>query len=101
EQRAVYDAVLDAQKAALSLSVVGTTNRAVHRATIRRLSQNMIDIGLLEASLDEVLETEAWREYYMHGTGHYLGMDVHDVGAYLDREQQEVAYKAGMVVTVE
>lgn len=101
EQRAVYDAVLDAQIFAIEQSVAGASNLGVHDATVERLTQNMIDIGLLQTTLDEALETKAYREYYMHGTGHYLGIDVHDVGPYRDDDDEAYAYAPGMVVTIE
>lgn len=101
EQRAVYDAVLDAQIFAIEQSVAGASNIHVHDATVERLTQNMIDIGLLQTSLDHALETKAYREYYMHGTGHYLGIDVHDVGDYRDENDAPLTYTPGMVVTIE
>lgn len=101
EQRAVYDAVLDAQIFAIEQSVAGASNLGVHDATVARLTQNMIDIGLLQTSLDQALETKSYREYYMHGTGHYLGIDVHDVGPYRDENDEPLTYTEGMVVTIE
>lgn len=101
EQRAVYDAVLDAQIYAIEQSVAGASSLGVHDKTVERLTQNMIDIGLMQTSLDEAIETKAYREYYMHGTGHYLGIDVHDVGPYRDAADQPTIYEPGMVVTIE
>lgn len=100
-QRDVYEAVLDAQLLALTLTVAGQSNIGVHDATVQRLTENMVDIGLLTTSVTEALENESYREYYMHGTGHYLGLDVHDVGDYRDQRDAPVVYKAGMVLTVE
>lgn len=100
-QRAVYEAVLDAQEFAIAQSVVGATNVGVHEATTRRLVENMLSIGLLSGSLDGVLERGDHREYFMHGTGHYLGLDVHDVGVYTERDGGPFAYVPGMVLTIE
>lgn len=101
EQRAVYDAVLDAQILAIDKSVTGESGVSVHDATVERLTSNMIDIDLLTMGLEEALETKAYREYFMHGTGHYLGIDVHDVGPYRDEHDDPYAYQPGMVVTIE
>ena len=100
-QRIVYEAVLDAQEFAIAQSVVGATNVGVHEATTRRLVENMLSIGLLSGSVESVLESGAHREYFMHGTGHYLGLDVHDVGIYTERDDTPFAYEEGMVVTIE
>jgi Xaa-Pro aminopeptidase len=100
-QRDLYQAVLDAEVHAISLVRLGTTNYDVHQATIRRLAQSMIDLGLLRGSVDEAIGTEAYRRYFMHGTGHYLGLDVHDPGIYLLDEGVGFPYEAGMVVTIE
>src|SRR5699024_5696398 len=81
--------------------VTGESGVSVHDATVERLTSNMIDIGLLDVGIEEALETKAYREYYMHGTGHYLGIDVHDVGPYGDETDAHYAYETGMVVTIE
>lgn len=100
-QRAIYEAVLDAEEFGIALTVAGQSNVGVHEATVARLTENMLEIGLLTGSLDEQLENEGYREYYMHGTGHYLGLDVHDVGAYRDADDAPIVYEPGMVLTVE
>ena len=75
----MYDIVLAAQAAALS--EVGPNNQwnDPHDAAVFVLAQGLIELGVLTGSIDEVLETESYRSYYMHRTGHWLGMDVHDV----------------------
>lgn len=100
-QRVIYEAVLDAQEYAIEQTRVGATNVGVHEATTRRLVENMLSIGLLSGSIDSVIERGIHREYFMHGTGHYLGLDVHDVGIYTERDGKPFEYQEGMVVTVE
>lgn len=82
EQRAVYDLVLAAQQAAFSATRPGVTFDAPHDAATRVLAQGLVDLGLLEGSLDGVVESGAYRQFYMHRTSHWLGLDVHDVGDY-------------------
>ncbi|HET9030888.1 MAG TPA: Xaa-Pro aminopeptidase [Candidatus Aquilonibacter sp.] len=101
EQRAIYEIVLAAQEAAIATLQPGAPQRAFHQAAVRVITEGLIDLGLLSGSIDENLERETYREYYMHGTGHWLGMDVHDVGRYRDRSDEPVALMPGMVTTVE
>jgi Xaa-Pro aminopeptidase len=81
-QRAVYEIVLAAQLAALDVSRPGATLPEVHNAAVRKLTEGMVSLGLLSGDVDELVKTDAFRRYYMHGTSHWLGLDVHDVGAY-------------------
>ena len=108
-QRALYDVVLAAQAAAIDRTRPGARFTDPHEAAVRVLAQGMIDHGLLQGSLDGVIESGAYRRFYMHRTGHWLGMDVHDCGDY--REPGEAAadggerpwrvLRPGMVLTVE
>jgi len=98
--RDVYDAVLSAQLAAIEATAPGATFMDVHDATIRHLTGAMVDLGLLQGDVDELIETEAYKRYYMHGTSHWLGIDVHDVGAYA-REGSSRVLDPGMVLTIE
>jgi Xaa-Pro aminopeptidase len=100
EQRAVYEAVLDVQLHGIALSRVGSTMQEIHEATCKRISERLVDLKLLSGSASEVYETKAYRKYFPHGTGHWLGMDVHDVGDYTEGEKPLVL-KPGMVFTVE
>ena len=84
--RDLYQLVLDAQAASIEASRPGATLPDVHAASVRTLCSGMVDLGLLEGDVDELIEKEAYRAYYMHGTSHWLGLDVHDVGAYVVRE---------------
>jgi len=100
EQRTLYDIVLAAQHAAFEKCQTGCNWNAPHDAAVRVISQGLLDEGLLKGSLEEVLESEAYTQFYMHRTGHWLGMDVHDVGDYQVEENWR-ELEAGMVFTVE
>lgn len=99
-QADVYDLVLDAQSAAIAAIRPGTTFMAPHEAAIRVLAQGMIDLKLLEGSVDGVIESEAYKRFYMHRTGHWMGIDVHDAGEYKAGEEWRELVP-GMVLTVE
>jgi Xaa-Pro aminopeptidase len=99
-QRDLYELVLTAQAAAIERIRPGSPWIAPHDAAVKVLAQGFIDLGLLSGSLDQVLETESYKKFYMHRTGHWLGLDVHDVGDYkIDGEWRELV--PGMVLTVE
>lgn len=98
--RALYEAVLDAQRVAVEATRPGGTLPDVHRAAVRRLTEHLVDLGLLEGSVDTAIETESYKAFYMHNTSHWLGLDVHDVGRYtVDGEPRRL--EPGMVFTVE
>jgi Xaa-Pro aminopeptidase len=108
-QRTLYDIVLASQAAAIEQTRPGKRFIDPHDAAVRVLAQGMIDCGLIQGSLDAALETGSYRRFYMHRTGHWLGMDVHDCGDY--REPGEAAaaggerpwrvLQPGMVLTIE
>jgi Xaa-Pro aminopeptidase len=99
-QREVYDIVLAAQAAAMGKVRAGNAWNEPHDAAVRVLAQGMLDLKLLAGSLDAVLEKEAYKRFYMHRTGHWLGMDVHDAGEY-KRAGAWRALEPGMTLTVE
>ena len=100
EHKALYNVVLDAQIAAINAVQIGNSYKEPHNVAVLILVQGLLDLGLMQGNIDEIIEKEAFRQFYMHGTGHWLGMDVHDVGAYkVDGEWR--SYEEGMVVTVE
>lgn len=99
-QKDVYELVLAAQAAAMFHVKPGNHWNAPHEAALRVLAQGFIDFGLCRGSLDEVLETESYKQFYMHRTGHWLGMDVHDVGEYKQGGEWR-PLKPGMTLTVE
>ncbi len=100
EQAAVYDIVLQAQANAIEVIGPGIEYNKTNEATIRTITQGLVDLGILQGDVDELIASEAHREFYMHGAGHWLGMDVHDVGDYKIEGQWRV-YEPGMVVTIE
>ncbi|HEY5257441.1 MAG TPA: aminopeptidase P N-terminal domain-containing protein [Candidatus Baltobacteraceae bacterium] len=101
EQRAIYEIVLAAQKAGIAQVRPGNPQRAFGNACLRVIVEGLIEIGLLHGSADENIEAEKYRDFYMHGAGHWLGLDVHDVGRYRDDDDEPVLLQAGMVTTVE
>jgi Xaa-Pro aminopeptidase len=99
-QRDVYEVVLAAQLAAIEKARPGNPWQAVHDEAVRVATQGMIDLGLLKRSLGEEIEQEGYKHFYVHNTGHWLGLDVHDVGEYqIDGHSREL--EPGMVMTVE
>jgi len=101
EQRAIYEIVLSAQKAGIEEVRPGKSFRAYHEAAVRVLCEGLIDVGLLSGSLDDVIQNESYRDFYPHNTGHWIGLDVHDVGRYRDHADQWRKLEPGMVMTVE
>lgn len=99
-QRRVYDIVLDAQLKAIDHCRPGRTWKEVHDLATRVLTEGMVALGLLEGDVDALIEEGAHKTYYMHGTGHWLGLDVHDVGPYAGDGGQTLL-EPGVVLTVE
>jgi Xaa-Pro aminopeptidase len=110
-QRALYDITQAAQEAAIVMTKPGNTFMQPHEAALKVLTQGLIDEKLIKlaevGSLDNAIETGAYRRFYMHRTSHWLGMDVHDVGSYREAttdHQEEKPWrilKSGMVITIE
>ncbi|GAB3405836.1 Xaa-Pro aminopeptidase [Massilia agilis] len=107
-QRSLYELVLASQQAALDAVAPGRPYSDIHDAAVRVLAQGMLDLGLLDkgkyGSVDNVVAERAYQEFYMHGTGHWLGLDVHDVGRYRDTAREGKPSRSllpGMVLTVE
>ncbi|MDR3391045.1 MAG: Xaa-Pro aminopeptidase [Sulfuriferula sp.] len=99
-QRDVYELVLAAQLAAIAAVSPQAHWNSAHEAAVRVLVQGMIDFGLCEGSVDGVIESGDYRRFYMHRTGHWLGLDVHDVGDYKQHDEWR-SLQPGMVLTVE
>ncbi len=99
-QRAVYELVLHAQQAAIDAVRPGASWIAPHEAAVEVLTEGLLQLGLLKGSLRECLKEQRYRRFYMHKTGHWLGLDVHDVGDYrIDGHYRQL--EPGMVLTVE
>jgi Xaa-Pro aminopeptidase len=100
EQKAVYEVVLDAQKKAIHAARPGINFAQVHAIAAEALTEGMIHLGLLSGTLQENLENTTYSKYFMHRTGHWLGIDVHDTGMYRNGNQWR-ELEPGMVMTVE
>lgn len=100
EQRAIYELVLDAQVASIEATKPGATLEDVHHKSAEVIAKGLVKLGLLPGDPADVLEKETYKEFFMHRTGHWLGMDVHDVGLYFESGKPR-RLEAGMVTTVE
>tara|TARA_Y100000589_G_scaffold42631_1_gene35756 strand:- start:491 stop:1816 length:1326 start_codon:yes stop_codon:yes gene_type:complete len=100
EQRDIYEIVLAAQKNAIENVVVGNSSNFIHQEALKILINGLKDLKLLKGDTESIIETGSYKHLYMHQTGHWLGLDVHDVGAYRLGDY-EVLLKNGMVLTVE
>ena len=98
-QREIYELVLKAQKRAIELLVPGNSIKQANDEVIRIKTQGLVDLGILQGDVDTLIEQQAYRQFYMHGLGHWLGLDVHDVGSY-GQDKQRIL-EIGMVITVE
>lgn len=99
-QQAIYELVLAAQEASIRATRPGATLEAVHDASVQVIAKGLVDLGLLSGTLEEVLEKQSYKKFFMHRTSHYLGMDVHDVGRYY-LEGTARPLDTGVVITVE
>jgi Xaa-Pro aminopeptidase len=103
-QRSVYSLVLQAQHRAIAAVKPGASVNDAHDVAVRTLVEGLRELGLLSGTVDEILSSRSFRRFYMHRTGHWLGMDVHDVGDYFARGSTPSEHRRleeGMVVTVE
>ena len=100
EQKVIYEIVLDAQKNAIKNAVIGSNSSAVHNVALKILVDGLKEIGLLRGNTEDIIEKGLYKHLYMHRTGHWLGLDVHDVGAYRMGDY-EVPLQNGMILTVE
>jgi Xaa-Pro aminopeptidase len=101
EQQILYDLVLAAQKAAIAQVQPGNPYNAFHDAAVRVLTEGLVRLGLLVGEVDKLIEEEKYKPFYMHRTGHWLGLDVHDAGFYKIGKEAWQPLKTGNVVTVE
>lgn len=100
-QAALYDIVAEARKKALAKIRPGETVRAPHEAAARTITEGLVAMGHLKGHVDDLVAEHAYRAFFMHGTSHYLGIDVHDAGAYKDADGAWRRLEEGMVLTVE
>lgn len=101
EQKALYELVLAAQEAAIAQVQPGQPYNMIHDAAVRVLTTGLVELGLLRGEVDQLIEDEKYKPFYMHRTGHWLGLDVHDVGAYKHGEETWQQLQPGQVLTVE
>jgi len=100
DQRRIYDVVLEAELAGIEAVKPGATIDGIHELVVRKLTEGMLSLGLLKGTAEERIADGSYKKYYMHRTSHWLGLDVHDVGAYY-RDGQSRQLAPGMVLTVE
>ncbi len=102
-QREIYDVVLDTQIKCIEATKVGTTVKERQKLSIELLTEGMKELGLLKGKTKDLIKKKAYEKYYMHGVGHYLGLDVHDAGRYFNDHAAKDSrpFAAGMVLTVE
>ncbi len=99
-QKAIYSLVLKAQEAVLAMIGPGVTMQEAMQLSAEIITHGLIELGVLTGSLSDNLANQSWRQYYLHGLGHYIGLDVHDVGDY-KLQGEDRPLKPGMVITVE
>lgn len=99
-QRDIYELVLDCQERCIRVVAPGVTLEEMHQRSVEILTEGMVRLGLLRGDVKKLIEEEEYKKFYMHRLGHYLGMDVHDVGLY-QRDGQPRPVEAGIVMTVE
>jgi len=100
EQRLIYDLVLEAQLAVLELVKPGTRYTALQETAVKVITQGLVKLGIMQGNVDDLIQTQAYKTFYMHNIGHWLGLDTHDAGNY--REQNDwVKLEPGFVLTVE
>jgi len=100
EQAQLYSLVLEAQQTAIKFIQPGNAYNMPHQAVLKVLTRGLVELGILKGEVETLIKEEAYKPFFMHGTGHWLGMDVHDVGLYKLNSQWR-ALESGMVLTVE
>jgi Xaa-Pro aminopeptidase len=100
EQKALYEIVLEAQKQAIAQVQPGNPYKLIHDTAVRVLTTGLVELGILKGEIDKLIEEEKYKPLYMHRTGHWLGLDVHDVGVYQHGENSQILQQ-NQVTTVE
>jgi Xaa-Pro aminopeptidase len=101
EQKILYELVLAAQQAAIAQVQSGNPFNQFHDTAVRILVEGLMELGLLAGDIEEIIKEEKYKPFYMHRTGHWLGLDVHDAGVYKHGEETWQTFQPGQVVTVE
>jgi Xaa-Pro aminopeptidase len=100
EQKALYEIVLEAQLQAIAQVQPGNPYNQFHDTAVRVITEGLVELGILKGEIDKLIEEEKYKPFYMHRTGHWLGLDVHDVGVYKHGESPQI-FQPGQVLTVE
>ncbi|GCL54746.1 aminopeptidase P [Microcystis aeruginosa NIES-3806] len=101
EQKIIYEIVLEAQLKAIEVVKAGNPYNLFHDTAVRTIVEGLVDLGLLVGDIDEIIKEEKYKPFYMHRTGHWLGLDVHDAGGYKVNEETWQTLQPGHVLTVE
>lgn len=101
EQRILYELVLEAQLQAIAAVKPGNPFNAFHDAAVRTITEGLVELGLLAGDIDTLIEEKTYKAFFMHGTGHFLGLDVHDTGILRNPDKTWKPFEPGNVVTVE
>src|SRR5690606_13483776 len=97
EQRTLYEIVLEAEKQAIAAAIPGNHVREPHNVALRVIIEGLRELGFLQGSVEEIIEDESYKRYFMHGTSHYLGLDTHDVGEYYSADGEPLPLEPGVV----
>ncbi|MBA3924031.1 MAG: Xaa-Pro dipeptidase, partial [Nostocaceae cyanobacterium] len=100
DQKTLYELVLTAQEQAIAQIKPGNPYKLIHDTAVRVLTEGLVELGLIKGEIDKLIEEEKYKPFYMHRTGHWLGLDVHDVGVYQQGENPQLL-QPGQVLTVE
>jgi Xaa-Pro aminopeptidase len=101
EQKILYELVLDAQMASIEQVKPGTTWKDFHHTSVQIITEGLVNLELLTGDVDTLIEEGKYKNFYMHGTGHWLGLDVHDVGIYMNGAESWYQFQPGNIITVE
>ena len=97
EQKILYELVLEAQTQAIAQIQPGNPFNLFHDTAVRVLTEGLVDLGLLQGTVDTLIEEETYKPFYMHRTGHWLGLDVHDAGGYKHGKETWQTFQPGQV----
>ncbi len=101
EQKIIYELVLDAQMASIEQVKPGTTWKDFHHTSVQIITEGLVNLELLDGNVETLIEEGKYKNFYMHGTGHWLGLDVHDAGIYMHGAETWYQFQPGNVITVE